>query len=144
MISTVIILTYHLFHDQYHYNPEKYSSMFCFQHKIQRTKARVPEIKSLWKWNVLLRTFSEWNLPGDLLKLLFYSLCHTKVQKWWNRVVHAENDTIVEKWYRKNVGQTMNWYCHCDTKTVYFFFTFLFASMEIPSKYYILTTWNPW
>ena len=34
------MLTCHLLHDQYRYNPEKYSSMFCFQHKIQRAKAR--------------------------------------------------------------------------------------------------------
>jgi len=43
------MLTYH----EYRYNPWKYSPMFCFQQTKQRTKARIREIKSLWKWNVL-------------------------------------------------------------------------------------------
>jgi hypothetical protein len=36
IIIIIIIIIKSLFID----NPEKYSSMFCFQHKIQRTKSR--------------------------------------------------------------------------------------------------------
>jgi hypothetical protein len=86
---------------------------------------------------------------GNLLKLLFYTLWRTKVHKGWTRVVHAENNNIVEKWYRKLWTSDKLWtdivliIYHCDTKNVSFLFYPFFTQMKIPSKYHILTTWSP-